>query len=162
MSVDWLFFAALAFFSLGCLSVLPPLPAQTRMAYLCSIAGSICLIALAVCLLQPNMSLLPVSVLPGKSELLKLDWLAASFFLPFGLVGVFASWYAIAYTSSLQQPRRLASCWNLFLAGMAGVFASAQVYFFFFAWEIMAWTSFLLVRYQDQRNVLFVLVFSTC
>ncbi|WP_051296700.1 proton-conducting transporter membrane subunit [Anaeroarcus burkinensis] len=152
MSVDWLFFAALAFFSLGCLAVLPPLPARTRMAYLCSIGGSICLIALAVCLFQPNMFLLPFSLLSTKSELLKLDWLAASFFLPFGLVGVFASWYAIAYTNHFQQPRRLASCWNLFLAGMAGVFAASHVYFFFFAWEIMAWTSFLLVRYQDQQK----------
>lgn len=152
MSADWLLLAAFASFGAGCLLVLPPLPPRPKLAYLAGALGSCLLAVLAWILLQPHWFPAVAPPLPCESPLFRLDLLAASFFLPFGLVGACASWYATAYTAGAPQPRRLALCWNLFLAGLTGVFSAADVYVFFVAWEVMACASFLLVRHQDEQE----------
>ncbi|MBI3963126.1 MAG: hydrogenase 4 subunit B, partial [Deinococcus sp.] len=96
--------------------------------------------------------------LPGITWSLQLDPLAGFFLLVISLPTVAASVYAGGYftgTAHAAEGRSFVSLTALFVLSLLGVVLANDVYSFFFAWELMALLSFLLVlidRHQEQRG----------
>ncbi len=80
-----------------------------------------------------------------------IDRLAAFFLLIIAAVSACVALYAAEYTEHLEGGSRrnlLAGCTNLFILAMVLVVASANTLSFFFFWELMAASSFILVMYE--------------
>ena len=80
-----------------------------------------------------------------------IDRLAAFFLLIIAVVSACVALYATEYGEHLDGRSRrnlLPGCTNLFILAMVLVVASANTVSFFFFWELMAASSFLLVMYE--------------
>jgi len=90
----------------------------------------------------------------GFSLSFVIDRLAAFFLLIIAAVSACVSLYATEYGEHLGGESRrnlFAGCINLFILAMVLVVSSANTLSFFFFWELMAASSFILVMYEYDR-----------
>ncbi len=84
-----------------------------------------------------------------------IDRLAAFFLLIIAAVSACVALYATEYCEHLDGGSRrnlFAGCMNLFILAMVLVTTSANTLSFFFFWELMAASSFILVMYEYDRT----------
>lgn len=98
------------------------------------------------------------SSMPYLSLIFNLDKLAAFFVFVISLIAFFASIYALGYVGHYKKKYSISTLgffYNFFIAAMLLVIASANILFFFIAWEIMALSSYFLVVYEreDPQNI---------
>jgi hydrogenase-4 component B len=155
-----LFYASIALLAAG---VLIPLVCYTRdmrigrtLSLSCTVFASVTLGIVSVLILLGSGTL--VFTLSGPFAVLSLsfviDRLAAFFLLIIAAVSGCVALYASEYYEHLNGGSRrnlLAGCTNLFILAMVLVVASANTLSFFFFWELMAASSFILVMYEYDR-----------
>lgn len=103
---------------------------------------------------NPSLPLFP-ALLPNVAVSLRLDPLAALFGLLVSSVGLAISIYAIGYAPTYQprkNPGLLGAWFNLLLLATTALFLADNVFFFLFAWEIMALSAYSLVSFEYEHD----------
>jgi hydrogenase-4 component B len=127
--------------------------AVRTLALSCTIMASVSLGIVSVLILLGGDPLTFISCLQFAEFSLSfvIDRLAAFFLLIIAAVSACVALYATEYYEHLGGRSRrnlLAGCSNLFILAMVLVVASANTLSFFFFWELMAASSFILVMYE--------------
>ena len=94
----------------------------------------------------PLLTLFPCTV--------RLDPLSAWFTIALALLALAASVYSFGYLRPMERTRNLGALgffYNALLLGLALVFTAANAFFFLFAWEVMALSSFCLVIFEHEK-----------
>jgi formate hydrogenlyase subunit 3/multisubunit Na+/H+ antiporter MnhD subunit len=126
------------------------------LASACTILASIFLAAVSVFILLGSETLAFTAFQPFALFSLSfvVDRLAAFFVLIIAAVSACVTLYATEYNELLDGGSRrnlLTGCTNLFILAMVLVVASANTLSFFFFWELMAASSFILVMYEFDK-----------
>jgi hydrogenase-4 component B len=126
------------------------------LASACTILASIFLAAVSVFILLGSETLAFTAFQPFALFSLSfvVDRLAAFFILIIAAVSACVTLYATEYNEQLDGGSRrnlLTGCTNLFILAMVLVVASANTLSFFFFWELMAASSFILVMYEFDK-----------
>ncbi len=98
--------------------------------------------------------LLPWSM-PGGALHLQADALSLVFLLPVFGLGALAAVYGAGYFRNHPRPASVAASWffyNLLVASMALVAVAHNAILFLLAWEAMAFSSFFLVTFDNDRD----------
>jgi hydrogenase-4 component B len=91
---------------------------------------------------------------PLGSLTLRLDYLAAVFVAPIGLVSALAAIYGREYLAAYVGRKKLGPAWffyNLLVASMLAVVVAQNGFLFLFAWELMTLASFCLVMFENEQ-----------
>lgn len=99
----------------------------------------------------------PLMVIPslGAELTVSVDYLSALFLVIIGLVSFAGTLYSFRYMDLYpsQGIARFYHCLILFIAGMVGVVSVSDMFFFFVFWEFMTLTSYFLVIYEKEDQV---------
>ena len=126
------------------------------LASACTILASFLLAAVSVFILLGSETLAFTAFQPFAlfSVSFVIDRLAAFFVLIIAAVSACVTLYATEYNEHLDGGSRrnlLTGCTNLFILAMVLVVVSANTFSFFFFWELMAASSFILVMYEFDK-----------
>ncbi len=161
MTISPLHIVSLSFFILFALLLITPLLRLNQkllvttgfsllaVASLCSVVAG----ALTVATGAVGTFVLPAG-LPDLPFHLRLDLLSGYFLVVVGLLAFFVSIYSIGYVRGFLGHRPVTSLvvfTALFLAGMLLVILADDAFFFLIAWEMMAASSYFLVKFEDER-----------
>ena len=152
-----LFLVALSLLAAGFLIPLISYHRDARMvrtlASSCTILSAIVLGSISVLILTGSdmIAFTAIQPFPTVSISFVIDRLAAFFLLIIALVSACVALYAAEYIEHLDGGSRrnlLSGCTNLFILAMVLVVSSGNTLSFFFFWELMAASSFILVMYE--------------
>ena len=114
-------------------------------------------VAFRVFFLGPRSLPEPIFAIPslGASLSISVDALGALFFILIGGISFLGTLYSYRYMEiyTQQSLARFYHCLILFIAGMVGVVAVTDMFFFFVFWEFMTLSSYFLVIYEMEDPV---------
>jgi len=114
-------------------------------------------VAFRVFFIGPQSLPEPIFTIPslGASLSISLDPLGGLFFILIGLISFLGTLYSYRYMEIYprQSLARFYHCLILFIAGMAGVVAVTDMFFFLAFWEFMTLSSYFLVIYEMEDPV---------